>query len=250
MKIPAILITEAALQMILGEPSTTVPATWFNWRLSDGTVSRLTVVRKLKKEVFDQWLKSVKDRGFAAIVLLTSDDDPDAEFYGIDSERDYQSVTVDLLDEVGLWHLRVEIASPESEYLGQWARFALGAGVPFGWLQAHDGLWRAYATALRVWTEEPSARQWLDNLDAVDYTPMSPDLQLKPEEFEIPEQITEAQVRDGYFPSVYNPAFAVGFKNGELATYGIRLSPESEWSFDPSHAIRDYLLALRQAVVG
>lgn len=248
MKVATFLITLRALKIIFGDACKTIPFAWFNWTTADGTLSRFMVIKKITPEMFAKWLAVVRANDCVAVVMLTSGDDPLSRYYGIDSERNHLSITVDMLDETDLWRLRVDTATPESEYLEQWAGFALGAGIPFGWLRASRCVWCAYADGLRAWASEPSARKWLADLNAIDYTPISAKCVLKLEEFKIPTKINQEDLEHSFFPSKYNPAFAVGFKDGAITTFGIRAEPD-EWKFDKSGAIRAQLEALKASAL-
>lgn len=244
MKIAAFLISPTALAIIAGlGNSDTAPLAWFNWSVEESpALRRLTFCTTVDNTAVSSWLTAVRAHDCAAVLMLTSGDDPYGKYFGTDSERDFLSISVDMLDATDLRRLGREISVPESAFLGQWMHFALGAGDAFGWLYATRNVWRAYADGLRAWGSEPSARNWLTDLNAVDYTPMTPDLALTPEDFDIPTTLTPEQARDSYFPSIYNPAFAVGFANGKLETFGIRSMPD-EWSFDKTGLIQATLIA-------
>jgi len=243
MKIPAFLVTRAALALITETNDVSnIPLTWFNWsiRPPHTPLDRISTCESSELSVMHLWLAAVCEHDCAAILMLTSDDDPSCKYYGTDSEGDYQTVTIDMLDETDQRRLRREIAQPEARYLDQWARFSRGGRAPFRWLHATNSVWRAYADGLRAWAAETSARKLLEHLNAVDFTQISPDLELSPNDFELPEELPRSIPQDYYFPSIHNPAFAVGLRSGKLTTYGL-CNTSNEWSFDKHYLIRGQL---------
>lgn len=250
MKIPAFLITLRALEILVGAVCKAVPAGWFNWTTADGTLSRITLVDEVVPQIVDQWKTLVHAENLHAVTVLTCDCDPKAQYLEVDPASISRSSTVyiDLFGDTKLIEMIVALIRPEREYLMRWAALACGIGDQSGWLNAPINFWRTYADGLRTWVSEPQARKLLADLDQADYVLMSEDLNLTPEEFQIPTEIEPDGLKYSYFPSVYDPAFAVGVKDGVITTFGIRAEPD-EWMFDKSGAIRARLEALKTSVL-
>lgn len=250
MKIPAFLISLRALEILVGAACKAVPAGWFNWMTHDGGLSRITLVDKVLPQIVDEWKARVHAQDLDAITVVTSDCDPYANHFEVDPLHISNSSTVyvDLFGKSEIIDMIVGLVKPEREYLMRWAALTCGVGDRSGWLNAPIDLWSAYSDGLRVWASEPQARKSLMDLDEADYVLMSEDLRLTPGDFKIPTEITPQNLDYSYFPCVYDPAFAVGFKGSEITTFGIRAESD-EWMFDKSGAIRAKLEALKASVL-
>lgn len=247
MKIAAFLVSLRALEFLVGAACKAVPAGWFNWTTVDGTLSRITLVDEVVPQTVDEWKTRVHAWGLIAVTVLTTDCDPKALCYET-GEPEFMTIDVDMLPEAEIPRVLLELVRPEREFLGQWDRFAIGVKLPFGWVEAGSDVWGAYADGLRRWAECQDAQKLLDDLGGLYYRPMSSEMMLDSEEFEIPAKIILEDLDYAFFPSAYNPAFAVGFKDGAITTFGIRAEPD-EWKFDKSGAIRARLEALKASVV-
>ncbi len=248
MKIATFLITWEAMKIIFGAVCKEAPIAWFNFTIADGTLSRFKIVEKITPEILQTWLAVVRLHDCEAVPMLTSDEDRHTDFYGTDSGKDYLPIIVDIYDEIDLWRMRWDISTPDNPYLARSALFAYGGRIPMNCFTALEHIWQAYADGLRTWTREPAARKWLADLKVKDFTPLSPELRLTPEEFKIPEFVTPDQLELGYFPAIYNPAFAVGFRGGQVTTFGA-CRADNEWSFDESGAIRAQLETLKTSIL-